>query len=203
MWRWVLIPVLLAITVLAPAMAPTPAQVRVGSSGHALDANLQLGSGGYNSRSGPRQQFMNRPTYTVSASGATVYRHHRALGMNRRYGVGRTGPYTARADAGAFAYARTVYRKPAPQMAGRSGDRLDANLQLGRGGYNAAKSARRQFVSNPTYTVSPSDGKRYNRPSGLGTQQRYSVGRSVPYYTKPASRPKPNVNPYSWSEIWR
>ncbi len=201
MSRWLLISVLLAITVLAAAMAPTPAQVRVGSSGHALDANLQLGSGGYNSRSGPRQQFMNRPTYTVSASGATVYRHHSALGMNRRYGVGRTGPYAPRADA--YAYARAVHRKPAPRMAGRSGDRLDTNLQLGRGGYGTAKSTRRQFVRNPTYTVSPSGGKRYNRPSGIGTQQRYSVGRSVPYYTKPATQQKSNVNPYSWSEIWR
>ena len=201
MWRWVLISVLMAITVLAPAMAPTLAQVRVGSSGHALDANLQLGSGGYNSRSGSRRQFMNRPTYRVSASGATVYRPQSGFGTNRRYGVGRTGPYTAR--AGAHAYARAVHRKPPPKRAGRGGNRLDANLQLGRGGYNAAKSSGRQFVSNPTYTVSPSGGNRYNRPSGIGTQQRYSVGRSVPYYTKPASQQNPNVNPYSWSQIWR
>ncbi len=182
-------------------MAPTLAQVRVGSSGHALDANLQLGSGGYNSRSGSQRRFMNRPTYSVSRSGATIYRHDMGFGANRRYGVGRTGPYAARADA--HAYARAVDRKPPPKRAGRGGDRLDANLQLGRGGYNTAKSTKLQFVRNPTYTVSPSGGKRYNRPSGIGTQQRYSVGRSVPYYTKPASRQKPNVNPYSWSEIWR
>ncbi len=201
MWRWLLISVLLTITVLAAAMAPTPAQVRVGSSGHALDANLQLGSGGYNSRSGSQRQFMNRPTYSVSRSGATIRRHDMGFGANRRYGVGRTGPYTAR--AGAHAYTRAVHRKPPPRRAGTGGNRLDANLQLGRGGYNAAKSSGRLFVSNQTYTVSPAGGNRYNRPSGLGTQQRYSVGRSVPYYKKPPSPQKANVNPYSWSEIWR
>ena len=52
---------------LATVPSLAPAQQRVGSGGHALDANLKLGSGGYNRRTVSQRSQFHRPHEQLSA----------------------------------------------------------------------------------------------------------------------------------------
>src|ERR1700683_1495324 len=76
---------------------PASAQMRVDTAGHALDANPQIGSGGYNSQSANQQpswnQYQNALT-TNSDAGGYGFRGTNVNGVN--LGVGYTDPFAFR-----------------------------------------------------------------------------------------------------------
>lgn len=76
---------------------PASAQMRVDTAGHALDANPQIGSGGYNSQSANQQpswnQYQNALT-TNSDAGGYGFRGATVNGVN--LGVGYTDPFAFR-----------------------------------------------------------------------------------------------------------
>ncbi len=53
---------------------------------HRLDGSLELGTGGYNRRQQPRRSAMQRPLYTVSATGEMRYNYNNAFRGGQRYG---------------------------------------------------------------------------------------------------------------------
>jgi hypothetical protein len=79
--RWSACLAALAVVILA---IPGSAQQRVGSGGRALDANLQLGSGGYN-RPTSSGVMMAKPIYRVGSSGEMRYNEAAAFGRPRRF----------------------------------------------------------------------------------------------------------------------
>ena len=99
--RWLLISLLVATILAAPPAAVILAQVRL-QGGAALDANLQLGSGGYNSRGrgavGQRNTArLYRPAYTVSRPQSVQWDHFNTIHADRQYNVARSvGGYGGR-----------------------------------------------------------------------------------------------------------
>jgi FKBP-type peptidyl-prolyl cis-trans isomerase FklB len=120
--RWLLL-LLLAVT-LPPAL-PILGQVRL-ESGAALDANLQLGSGGYNSVGrgavGQRNTArLYRPTYSVSRPHQVRRDYHNTMWADRHYSVARSvggygGGYAAPTRTGRFV-APPATLPPAPPAA--------------------------------------------------------------------------------------
>jgi hypothetical protein len=84
--RWSACIAALAVVVLA---IPGSAQQRVGTGGRALDANLQLGSGGYN-RPTSSGVMMAKPLYKVGQSGEMRYDASAAFGRPRRFEAPRS-----------------------------------------------------------------------------------------------------------------
>jgi tetratricopeptide (TPR) repeat protein len=85
-----------AIAGIAFSVTPAFSQIRVDTAGHALDANNQVGSGGYNAQSSNQQswsQYQNAIT-TNSTSGAYGFRGHTFNDVN--LGVGYTDPFAFR-----------------------------------------------------------------------------------------------------------
>ncbi len=68
---------LVGVALLALACPPSTAQQRV-ASGRALDASLQVGSGGYNRTGRGGRGFMQRPSYSVSRGGRAARRYNQA-----------------------------------------------------------------------------------------------------------------------------
>lgn len=106
-----------AFAVLAP-LAVTSGQrlQRSVNQGHALDASLQVGSGGYNRRVNRGHGGMNSPRYTfgatrspyvVNSRGEMVYSPNNAFNPNSRFTVtGYSGDYTGRRAQRSFRYGR-------------------------------------------------------------------------------------------------
>ena len=99
----------LAIGLLATALAAltmsATAQKMVGS-GHALDANLEVNSGGYNRPANApgyvhRNRYVagsSRQLYTVNRAGTMTYNPHNAFASNSRYkATGYAGDYSSQA----------------------------------------------------------------------------------------------------------
>ena len=89
MSRHPLLPLLVAVALAAPPVAQAPAQVRVGH-GRALDSNLRLGSGGFNSHGraaiGRGNTFrLYHPLYAPSRTEWIRRNQHNAFLMNQRY----------------------------------------------------------------------------------------------------------------------
>ncbi|MHC4218574.1 MAG: FKBP-type peptidyl-prolyl cis-trans isomerase N-terminal domain-containing protein, partial [Planctomycetota bacterium] len=112
--RWLLSGCFVAVVLAAPPSVPTAGQARVGS-GHALDNNLRLGSGGYN-RAGrgaigqPNAARLYQSTYSVSRPHDVRQDLYDTFLTERRYGVER--------QAGRYA-------DPGRQWTGSSSRRID------------------------------------------------------------------------------
>ncbi|MHC4081965.1 MAG: FKBP-type peptidyl-prolyl cis-trans isomerase N-terminal domain-containing protein [Planctomycetota bacterium] len=92
--RWLLMSLLVATILAVPPAAVILGQVRL-QSGAALDANLQLGSGGYNSRGrgavGQRNTArLYRPAYTVSRPHSVRRDYYNTMWADRHYNVARS-----------------------------------------------------------------------------------------------------------------
>jgi len=102
-WRRLMLTLLVAAVLGAAAVTQVLAQVRL-QGGAALDANLQLGSGGYNSVGrgavGQRNTArLYRPAYTVSRPQSVRWDHFNTLHADRHYNVARSvGDYGGRAS---------------------------------------------------------------------------------------------------------
>ena len=101
----------LMLTLLVAAVLATLLTTRIlgqvrQESGHGLDANLQLGSGGYNSSGrgavGQRNTArLYRPAYSVSRPASVRRDHYNTFLADRQYNVARSvGPYNDRAIRG-------------------------------------------------------------------------------------------------------
>lgn len=77
---------------LAP-IASSLAQARLTQDGHALDNNLQVGSGGWNPRVANRQVPMAKPLYTLDSRGNMRYNRYNAFGERPVYTVNRSAVY--------------------------------------------------------------------------------------------------------------
>jgi hypothetical protein len=94
-------------------------QMQVSRGGHALDANLKLGSGGYNrparaSSVVSRSRYTHgssRSLYTVNSRGQMRYNPNNAFTPRSRYrATGYTGDYSSRSYHSRFRYQNSGYR---------------------------------------------------------------------------------------------
>lgn len=115
----VLLTVILALMLLMPSETSWAHRQQVGYGGHALDASLQLGSGGYNRSVSAPSRFRrsryavgnSRSLYTVSRAGGLRYNRHNAFAPRSRYrSTGYTGNRYSRSYHRRFRYQGSGYR---------------------------------------------------------------------------------------------
>ena len=104
----------LALLTLIVPSSSVSGQRQVSRGGHALDANLQLGSGGYNRHSRSTRSYLqrrpyavgsSRQLYTVNRAGTMTYNPNNAFAPRSPYrATGYTGDYSSRSYHRRFRY---------------------------------------------------------------------------------------------------
>ena len=123
---------------------------------HALDANLRVGSGGYNRARTP-QATMNRSPYTIASSGDIVYnraaafndtaymrptvRHQRSIGNYDPKPVGRASVNAASLARPSYSAGRSARPSTGQRQIVRSVNRTSPSATMQRGGYKPGRSA--------------------------------------------------------------
>ncbi len=174
--RWLL--AVLAVLLLVLPGSSTQAQRRADRGGHALDASLQLGSGGYN-RPVRTNSFVSKPLYKVSGSGEMRYSSSSAFGRPRQFQAPRrAGNYQAPTSYDPFrAYAGNVRQRGTHRSPRSTVGPISHSASTG---YAWQPQPRGAFMNKPVYQPAASTGG-WRQSGGNRNPAPLALGRAQPY----------------------
>ncbi len=182
--------ILAAVAGIALSAAPVSAQLRVDTSGHASDANTQIGSGGYNAQNAaagqPSWSQYQNGLVTGNASGGFSFSGRNFRGVN--LGAGYTDPFAFRgllAGQGVDQFIANstgvpTMANPTASSSGYAQGPNPAGTYYGAANHSMAPPGFQQSPYGQGYTVQPPPPQQSPQDTRLGTIDYSGSGQIIP-----------------------